>query len=325
MDDKDEIILSIVSDSLGDHRRTSEGNAQKYYNCQSDYCRRDVDKYNLAYHAERKIFKCWKCGVKGSVFSLVGRFGAQIQVDKLKLMLPNYEYKHHFFEKPKTDHNTILCDLPDEYKPLWKKNETFKYDNALKYAMEERALSMEEIVKYKIGYTEDGPKKLRIILPSQNAKGKINYYEARAYWSKLVQTYIKPDSPNSHEIIYNEKFINWNLPVYLVEGVFDSYRIPNSIPLLGKEPSDVLIMKLLEYKPKVILCLDEDAIKDAFSIYNDLRSIGLDMFFINMAGKDDVSKLYEKNGKSAIIDLLSNPKRLTMGYFLETIMKYERN
>ena len=35
-------------------------------------------------------------------------------------------------------------------------------------------------------------------------------------------------------IIFNEHLIDWNEPIYIVEGAFDSIFIPNSIPMLGK-------------------------------------------------------------------------------------------
>ena len=57
---------------------------------------------------------------------------------------------------------------------------------------------------------------------------------------------------NSKDIIFNEFYINWDLPVYLVEGVFDSLRIPNSIPLLGKGVSPLLLKRLLENNFEVV-------------------------------------------------------------------------
>ena len=91
MTEKDHIVLSIVVNFLGDHRRTREDNPQKYFNCRSKKCIHDKDKFNLSYNAESKIFRCWKCETRGSVHTLSRIFGGASDVEKLKLILPYIE------------------------------------------------------------------------------------------------------------------------------------------------------------------------------------------------------------------------------------------
>jgi len=321
MTEKDQIVLSIVVSVLGEHRRTSEDNAQKYFNCRSKKCMHDRDKFNLSYNADSKIFRCWKCEVRGSVHTLTRMFGGTNDVEKLKLILPYIEPRVSLFAKPKIDYDSLVCDLPSEYKPLVVPQDSFKYRNALDYVMNVRKVSMEQIDKYNIGYTEDGPKKLRIIIPSYNVRGNVNYFEARAYFDKLNQTYMKPDFPDKDDIIFNEKFINWDLPIFLVEGVFDALRLPNAIPILGKHVPSYLVAKLMKYKPRIILCLDEDAVTKAEEIYNTLSSLGFDVYFIDMTGKGDVSKIYEDQGVNGIKCLLSSIRKLTFEFFIAKKLK----
>jgi len=134
--------------------------------------------------------------------------------------------------------------------------------------------------------------------------------------------YLKPSFPHKDDVIFNEKNINWDLPIYLVEGPFDSVRIPNSIPLLGKEPSELLISKLLFHNATVIIILDEDAIKDTQKIYEQLSSLGLDTLFIDMKGKDDVSTLYEKHGEQAITNLLRNHQKMEIDFYMDNLLKF---
>lgn len=321
MTEKDEIVLSIVESVLGDHRRTKESNPQKYFNCRSKKCMHDVDKFNLSYNAESKIFRCWKCEIRGSVHTLVKMFGKLTDTEKLKLILPYIEPKVSIFAKPAVDYEAIVCDLPKEYKPLHVPQNGFKYEQALKYVRDVRKISMKEIQEYNIGYTEDGPKKLRIIIPSYNAKGKVNYYEARAYYDKLNQTYMKPDYPDKDDIIFNEFRINWDIPIILVEGVFDAMRMPNAIPILGKHVPPYLLNRILKSNPRVILCLDEDAVNTAEEIYSTLRSLGIDVYFIDMTGKCDVSKVYEDHGKEGIKQLLQSTRKLDFEFFIEKKLK----
>jgi DNA primase len=268
------------------------------------------------------VFKCFKCNTQGSIQRLVSFYGNTGHRDKLKLALPYYIANKSYFDKPKVDYASVTCELPEEYFPLSVPRDSFKYRQALEYVLNNRKISMEEIKDYNIGYTEEGTHKLRIIIPSYNNLGKVNYFEARAYWDKITMNYLKPKNPDKNDIIFFESRINWDLPVFLVEGVFDAMRIPNAIPMLGKSPSYYLITKLIEHNSRVVLCLDEDAITDAYEIYEDLSSLGLDMFFVDMTGKADVSKMYEDHGKKAIIELLKTVQKLNFQMYFQKLLKY---
>ena len=90
------------------------------------------------------------------------------------------------------------------------------------------------------------------------------------------------------------------------------FPLPNCIPLLGKDLSPFLISKLLKHKTKVILCLDEDAIKDTIKIYNELTSYGIDTYFVEV--KDDIAKFYERYGKKKLIELLRKYRKPDFTY-----------
>lgn len=321
MNDINNSLLFLVDDVLGPHRPTSKDNPQKYFNCKSSVCIRDHNKYNLSYNSEMRQFHCFKCGTGGSINRLVGLYGKDGHQERLKMILPYSFPNRNYFEKT-VDHDNITCDLPNDYIPLIKHRDGFKYKQALDYVVNKRKITLDQIDEYNIGYTEKGDYKLRIIIPSYNNNGRLNYFEARAYWDKIKMTYLKPKNPDKNDIIFFENRINWDLPVYLVEGVFDAFRIPNSIPMLGKIPSYYLITKLLEHKSRVVLVLDEDAIKDSYKIFEDLTSLGLDMYFIDMSGKDDISRIFEKEGKSSIIKLLKTVKKIDFTEHFMKLFKY---
>ncbi len=133
---------------------------------------------------------------------------------------------------------------------------------------------------------------------------------------------MKPENPDKNDIIFNESNINWDLPIYIVEGVFDMLRIPNSIPLLGKKMSDLLKSKLLQYGCRVIICLDEDAMDDAYELYNELTSLGLDVYFVDMSGKSDMSELFEKHGQEAIVEVIKTAKKIEFDSYIEKLLKF---
>jgi hypothetical protein len=73
------------------------------------------------------------------------------------------------------------------------------------------------------------------------------------------------------------------------------------------------------------LCLDEDAIKDCYEIFNLFSSLGLDVYYIDMTGHDDVSRTYELKGKEGIIEIMSKITKWTLGSFLQKTLKYTNN
>ena len=314
----DYLVVNIIENFLGSPKtnKDSDTRTQWEFNCPSKTCRQDHNKFNLTYKSSKKIFNCWKCKYRGIVFRLVRDYGSKDDLSRLKLVLPEYNIQSFsVFKKSEIDYDLIVCDLPAGYLPLNRDRQSGLYKLAFNYTTNKRKITTAQIDKYKIGYTEVGPRKFRIIIPSFNSSGKINYFEARAYLDGSKMPYYKPDSsttkgviscpgPDKQDIIFNEKFINWDLPVYLVEGVFDALRIQNSIPMLGKVPSELLLSKLLKNNSTVIICLDSDALRDGIDIYKMLYSLGLNVFFVDLKGNKDISKIYEDGGQEKLNDVL---------------------
>ncbi len=331
MEDQKIIILSILKNFLGEPKSSKDFEARKQweFNCPSHDCRNDINKFNLAFNTEENIFKCWKCKDSGIVHKLVHKYGSSEDYKRLKLIMPEYVGNFvNVFRKNTINHNLITCPLPEGYTLITSTVKSTMHKIAYDYMTKIRKLTFNQLVDYEIGYTEVGAYRNRIIIPSRNDCGSINYFEARTFLKKVKPPYYKPDQkvflsknvPEKYDIIFNERNINWDLPVYLVEGVFDMFRIPNSIPMLGKTPSWLLISKLIEHNSTVIICLDEDAIKDSFEIYEQLSSLGLDVYFIDLKGLGDISYHYEQNGVQAIIKLLKNRKKIDFIYKLSRIL-----
>lgn len=318
---EDEIIVGLIKEFLGKPRHDGNSLTQYEFNCLSNQCRGD-NKYNLSYNSERRIFQCWKCKYYGSIFRLVKDYGNSVQFEKLKLVLPFNEGMGSLLKKQQVAYDLITCELPSEYKPLTEKSTSWAYKKAIDYLVGQRKVDMKLIQKYNIGYTDGGDRRYRIIIPSYNSKGIVNYFEARTFLDSVKKTYMKPESPDKNDIIFNESNINWDLPVYLVEGVFDMLRLPNAIPLLGKSPSEYLKSMLLKHNCRVVICLDEDAVDDAYDFYNELTSLGLDTYFIDMTGRGDLSELFETYGQQAIIETLGTIKKIEFDSYIDKILKF---
>lgn len=74
-------------------------------------------------------------------------------------------------------------------------------------------------------------------------------------------------------MLANQHIINWEKPVVLVEGPFDSINTPNSIPLLGKFLSDYQAKILRKKAKKLLLYFDGDSegSKSTKDVYRELE------------------------------------------------------
>jgi DNA primase len=110
----------------------------------------------------------------------------------------------------------------------------------------------------------------RIIVPSFNTEGVMNYFIARAWVSKKMK-YKNPTVPKD-EIIFNEGLIDWNKDIYVCEGAFDSFFLDNPLVMLGKKMSDLIFNTIYnKANGNIIICLDEDAWTDALKLYHTLN------------------------------------------------------
>lgn len=319
--ENDLVINSIVKGILGEPKDDYEGIVQYEFNCPSSYCKSDVDKFNLAYHSQKHIFHCWKCKYKGFVRRIIDDYGTKGDAEKISLVVPKSQKSVRETTKEKQKKafdDDVTCELPEGFMPLTERRSSHYYKKAVSYLMG-RKVDWDTIKKYNIGYTEDGPRKFRIIIPSYNDNGKINYYEARSYLPKVKPAYLKPDKPDKQDIIFNVSNVNFNLPVYLVEGVFDMFPLINAVPLLGKGISDYLVSKLVENESKVLICLDGDAKSDSYELYFRLEGLGLDVWFVDVKG--DIAQIFQESGRGGVIEVLRTAKKLDFNHIFADRLK----
>ena len=155
-----------------------------------------------------------------------------------------------------------------------------------------------------MGYCSSGGYSNRIIIPSYDADGKLNYFMARDMFPNSKFKYKNP--PMSKDTVCFELFINWKEPIVLVEGIFDAIAVRNNvIPLFGKFPSKTLVMRLTEKKVKTVyVALDEDAKKDAIKLSKFLMDYGISTYLLEMNDKDP-SEL----GFTKFWDIVKNTKQ----------------
>jgi len=175
--------------------------------------------------------------------------------------------------------------LPMEFIPLSEADPTnTEAKNALHY-INIRKITVQDILKYNIGYCSAGKYGGMIIIPSYDEDGKLNFFTGRSYYDVKFK-HLNPVV--TKDIIGFELFINWNEPITIVEGAFDAIAIKrNSIPLFGKLILDKLKIKILEKQVKRInIALDKDAMSNAISMCEYFIANGISVYLVSLPEKD---------------------------------------
>ncbi len=177
-----------------------------------------------------------------------------------------------------------ILHLPKEFKPLWKSGSSIIKRHSMVY-LNNRSVTKGDIIRYGIGYCEEGLYTNRIIIPSYDCNGELNYFVGRDIYSGGMK-YKNP--PVSKNVIGFDLFINWDEPIVLCEGVFDAMAIKrNAIPLFGKTVPKKLMKKIYEKRVKSIyILLDRDAIKDSIKMIDGFMKNGIDVYFVNLKEGD---------------------------------------
>ena len=228
---------------------------------------------------------CWVSNQGGhSIYSLFKKINADSRYFT--------ELKDLVFIPSKSDDKTeskIIVSLPREFLPLWVMNKSL-YRNQAKSFLHKRGITDVDIKKYKIGFCDSGLYEGRIIIPSYDDKGLLNYFVGRSF----VGEKMKYKNPNvSRDIVPFDWYVAWSKPIVLCEGVFDAISIrSNAIPMLSKKPSKNLLRKIFEKNVKTIyIALDDDAKKDAYDMSEFFRDFGIDCKVVKLPTDKDPNDL----------------------------------
>tara|TARA_Y100000004_G_scaffold194368_1_gene258780 strand:+ start:866 stop:1786 length:921 start_codon:yes stop_codon:yes gene_type:complete len=245
-------------------------------------------KPKLQVNIQTGKWHCWVSNQGGhSLFQLLKQVGADRSVFKEL----NEVVGGTFYSSEKKTNTTQVLSLPKEIKYFSEGESVFQL-HALRFLFN-RGLTEQDILRYNIGYCTEGLYQNRIIVPSYDSDGILNYFVGRDFYSGGMK-YKNP--PISKDIIGFDLYVNWNEPIILCEGVFDAMAIKNnSIPLFGKTILPKLYKKIIEKKVRhIIISLDDDAFNDSLKMANDFMNMGIDVRFVKLKGKDPSEIGYEK-------------------------------
>jgi DNA primase len=263
--DEFETIVEIISEFLGDPKKVYENTSQVSWDC--PVCDEDKHKGNLEVNIDKGVFHCWSCGdsenTHGTLNKLFDKYGNRKQKKLYQVLKPETVVKREKTKKKLKLPNgfTLLKDSSPVY-PVRRQAINYLYN---------RGISDYMIEKYQIGFCDVGDHGGRIIIPSYDKSGELNYYIARS-WDPMSRAKYRNPEVEKDKIIFWENLIDWNRDIILVEGAFDGLFLDNAIPMLGKHMSELLFETIYKKaKGNITICLDADAWQNSVKLYHELN------------------------------------------------------
>lgn len=286
--------ITLLNSHLGQGIIHRKGEASYYCPSCNHY------KKKLQVNLVTQRWHCWVCGMKGNgLYSLFKKTGASTDLIN--------SAKEISIGKAAQSDVIEVKQLPQEFRPLHINWNTPHYKNALYYVVNSRKLTPLDILRYNVGYCEEGDYKGMIIIPSYDANNQLNYFVGRSYYD----TSFKHKNPAwTKDIIGFENQIDFQQPITLVEGAFDAITTKrNTIPLFGKKIMPTLRQALILKKvPMLYVSLDKDAVESALDELEYFMNNGINVSFVNLTGKDP-----NELGFSTMSSLIHNSKLFTFG------------
>lgn len=290
-------VISILNRALKQSAKIRKGTDAVYFCpvCKHYKRKLEINTVTGKYH-------CWVCGLSGTslktLFKKLGLSGEYLgQIYKntetyRKLPQNDISAILEIFSERKVESTPQLI-LPKEYRSFYGDELTLVGRHALQY-LKSRNINKYDVLRYNIGYCDGGQFHGRVLIPSYDASGQLNFYSTRSVFEDSKMKYV--NSFGSKDIIGFEMFVDYNQPITLVEGAFDAIAVRNNaIPLFGKTLSNKLKSALIcNTVRKVNIVLDNDALADSIRISEFLLKNDIETKLVKLDGKDPSEIGFEK-------------------------------
>jgi len=265
-------------------------------------------KQKLVIRTDNFMLHCWSCGYKArNLVFLLRKYKPFYLQEYIEGFLGDAQLlKLSIEEKVELgleDANEAPPRLPEGFQMLATCQSSSKYVKSHLEYLHNRGIALNnddsELWYWKIGIVpwDDKDLKYRIIIPSFDADGYLNYWTARTINPKSFLRYKNPENKRE-PIIFNELNIDWSKELLIVEGPMDLIKTKdaneNATCLMGSELSSDyrLFEKIVVNKTPVVICLDPDASKKQYRIAQRLHEFGNEVKIIDLPNDiEDVGSL----------------------------------
>jgi DNA primase len=234
-------------------------------------------------------YHCWVCEAKGaSVAKILRKTSPEIAA---KWESVTGVYQRQFIDEvvlpPKVE-------MPIGFRLLAESFESNDPDTraCVDYVMN-RGLGLRDMWYFRLGCVRKGRLARRVIMPSFDGDGKLNYWTARSIDNVSYGKYVNPSVPRG-EFIFNELNIDWRQEVTLVEGPFDLTKCDtNSTAILGSNMSrkSALFQGITRSRTPVVLALDSDMPEKQHKWAKALSEFDVSVRIMDLNGHKDVGEM----------------------------------
>ncbi len=233
---------------------------------------------------------CWICGAKSKNLIFILRKHCE------KKHADSFEKSFGPFLSDTNKNNIEIVDpvsLPEDFVHL-ASQETRDPDvrEVIEYC-KSRNISRRDMWYFGIGTGRSSKFRRRVIVPSFDRAGMLNYFVSRTIDDDRIPKYLNASSKKT-EIIFNEMNIDWTEEITLVEGVFDLMKTgENSTCLLGSKlpRKGRLFGEIIRNKTPVLIALDQDMKLESHRIARSLSSFGCRVRMFNNSSASDVGDM----------------------------------
>ncbi len=253
-------------------------------------------KRKLSINLIKGAFKCWVCDWSGrNIYRIIRQFGTTDQKYEWKSLTQQIEvekFADKLFGQVEEDTRDKIS-LPKHFISLANKELPPTSMYPINY-LKSRRIGKKDIIKWKIGYCPKGKYGGRIVIPSFDEDGDVNFFVSRSYdrdWRK----YLNPEA--SKDIIFNHPYIDFDEPITIVEGVFDAIKAgDNSVPLLGSTLTEAssLFDQIIKNDTPVYLALDPDAEKKTNKLIRLFLNYDIELYLVDVGPFNDVGEMTKK-------------------------------
>ena len=151
-------------------------------------------KPKLQVNIQTGKWHCWVSNQGGhNLFQLLKRVGAGRQdFQSLSKILGETT----FYKSDNNVPDSLDIKLPNEFKSLSEPHTSIIKDHAMLF-LRKRGITEQDIERYNLGYCTEGQYQNRIIVPSYDEHGKLNYFVGRDFYASTLK-YKNPQIGRAH-------------------------------------------------------------------------------------------------------------------------------
>ena len=219
-------IYNILREILGESKQGGFFPSEYQYQWNCKRCEEELgynkNSYNFETNLAAGVCHCWRCGFSGPISRVVKNYGGtELLKDYYAAVKDIKESKYYniglFKDMAENAYLNDYIKLPDTFTKIDLK--TCRKKKLVEY-LEKRHITQDIIDLHNIGYTtwdeEKWQMRDRIIIPSYDSAGDLNYWVGRDFSGNEKKMKYWNSKNDKNEIVFQESLIHWDANIVLV-------------------------------------------------------------------------------------------------------------